>query len=134
MSVPKERIRALGGAKLGIICDPKDAILSNKTIKNLAKDVYGIHSHPLLSEKTLLELGMVQFSANGEFADRNIRESKNTECNEGKSTKHERKKKSVVAMGKILCTQKKLFEGIGRFKDSNNGELTWTHVQMKPTT
>jgi hypothetical protein len=71
ISVPKEAIRALGGAKLGIICILKGAKLSNKTVKNLVRDIYvtenGIHNHPLLSEKTLLELGMVQYSADGEF-------------------------------------------------------------------
>ena len=71
ISVPKEAIRALGGAKLGIICVLKGAKLSNKTVKNLVRDIYvtenGIHNHPLLSEKTLLELGMVQYSADGEF-------------------------------------------------------------------
>ena len=69
ISVPKEAIRALGGAKLGIICVLKGAKLSNKTVKNLVRDIYvtenGIHNHPLLSEKTLLELGMVQYSADG---------------------------------------------------------------------
>jgi hypothetical protein len=71
ISVPKEAIRSLGIAKLGIICVLKGANLSNKTVKNLVRDIYvtekGIHNHPLLSEKTLLELGMVQYSADGEF-------------------------------------------------------------------
>ena len=71
ISVPKEAIRALGGAKLRIICVLKGAKLSNKTVKNLVRDIYvtenGIHNHPLLSEKTLLKLGMVQYSADREF-------------------------------------------------------------------
>jgi hypothetical protein len=80
ISVPKEAIRGLGGAKLGIICVLKGAKLSNidnKIVKNLVRDIYvtenGIHNHPLLSEKTLLELGMVQYSADGEFADQNVK-------------------------------------------------------------
>jgi hypothetical protein len=134
ISVPKEAIRALGVAKLGIICVLKGAKLSNKTVKNLVRDIYvtenGFHNHPLLSEKTLLELGMVQYSADGEFADRNVKKIEKIEGN--KSMEDSSEKIGIAEMGKIVSTHKKLFEGIGRFKDLHNGEPILTHIQMKP--
>ena len=52
ITIPKEAIRALGGAKLAIMCVLKGVTLSNKTVKNLVRDVYvtanGIHIHPPL--------------------------------------------------------------------------------------
>ena len=114
ISVPKEAIRGLGGAKLGIICVLKGATLSNKTVKNIAKDIYvtenGIHNHPLLSEKTLLELGMVQYSADGRFAEHSVKKVDKA------SIKDSDDKRGGV-QEKIVHIHKKLFEGIGRFKD-----------------
>ena len=49
ISVPKEAIRALGGAKLGIICVLKGAKLSNKTVKNLVRDICDGKWYPRLS-------------------------------------------------------------------------------------
>ena len=134
ISVPKEAIRALGGAKLGIICVLKDATLSNKTVKNLVRDIYvtenSIHNHPLLSEKTLLELGMVQYRADGEFADQSVKKVEKIESD--KSIQDSREKSEIAKMEKIVSTHKKLFEGIGRFKDPHNDEPILTHIQMKP--
>ena len=134
ISVPKEAIRALGGAKLGIICVLKDATLSNKTVKNIVRDIYvtenGIHNHPLLSEKTLLDLGMVQYSADGEFAEQSVK--KIDKVDSDKSMQDSSEKTGIAQMEKIVSTYKKLFEGIGRFKDPYNGEPILTHIQMKP--
>ena len=119
ISVPKEAIRALGGAKLGIICVLKDATLSNKTVKNIVRDIYvtenGIHNHPLLSEKTLLDLGMVQYIADGEFAEQSVK--KINKVDSDKSVQDSSEKTGIAQMGKIVSTYKKSFEGIGRFKD-----------------
>ena len=41
-------------------------------------------------------------------------------------------KTGLAQMEKIVSTYKKLFEGIGRFKDPYNGEPILTHIQMKP--
>lgn len=72
INVPKDKIRALGGAQLGIICILKDATFSNRTVKNVVRDIYvienRIHDYPLLSEKTLLDLGMLKYSPEGKFA------------------------------------------------------------------
>ena len=108
----------------------KGATLSNKTVKNIAKDIYvtenGIHNHPLLSEKTLLELGMVQYSADGRFAEHSVKKVDKA------SIKDSDDKRGGVQMEKIVHIHKKLFEGIGRFKDPWNGEPILTHIQMKP--
>ena len=90
----------------------------------------GIHNHPLLSEKTLLELGMVQYSPDGEFADRNVKKIEKIESN--KSMEDSREKIGIAEMGKIVSTHKKMFEVIGRFKDPYNGEPILTHILMKP--
>ena len=79
----------------------------------------GIYNHPLLSEKTLLDLGMVQYSA--EFAEES-----------DKSMQDSSEKKGIAHMEKIVSTYKKLLEGIERFKDLYNGEPILTHIQMKP--
>lgn len=116
ITVPKEAIRALGGAKLGIIFLLKGATFSNKTVKNLARDVYvtenGIHNHPLLSEKTLLELGMVQYSAEGEFAERKIKKIEKTESNKDESKEDLAEKKGIAAMEKILSTHKNCLKAL----------------------
>jgi hypothetical protein len=134
ISVPKEAIRALGGVKVGIICVLKGAKLSIKTVKNLVRDIYvtenGIHNHPLLSEKTLLELGIVQYSADGELCNRNVKKIEKQESE--KSMEDSREKIGIAEMGKIVSTHKKLLEGIGRFKDPHNGEPILTNIQMKP--
>ena len=39
----------------------------------------GIHGYPLLSEKTLQELGMVQYSADGKFAEQSVKKIEKTE-------------------------------------------------------
>ena len=137
ITVSKEAIRALDGAKLGIICVLKGATLSNKTVKNLVRNVYvtenGIHNHPLLSEKTLLELGMVQYSADGKFADRKIKNvEKNVESNKEEFKEDLTEKKGIATMEKILSTHKKLFEGVGRLRDPHNDELILTHIHMNP--
>ena len=80
----------------------------------------------------MLELGMVQYSADGEFADRKIEKVEKTENSRKESTEDLMAKKGITAMEKILSTRKKLFEGIGRLRDPHNGELILTHIQMKP--
>ena len=90
----------------------------------------GIHGYPLLSEKTLQELGMVQYSADGKFAEQSVKKIEKTEC---VGTMQDSSEKSETAkMEKMVSTHKKLFEGIGRFKDPYNGEPILTHKQMKP--
>ena len=90
-----------------------------------------VHNHPLLSEKTLPEHGMVQYSADGEFADRKIRKVEKTENSRKESTEDLMEKGGFTAVEKILSTQKKLFEGIGRLRDPRNDEPILTHIQIK---
>lgn len=90
----------------------------------------GIHNHPLLSEKTLLDLGMVQYSADGEFEEESVK--KINKVARDKSMQDSSEKTGIAHMEKIVSTYKKLFEGIGRFKDPYNGEPFLTHIQMKP--
>ena len=80
----------------------------------------------------MLKLGMVHYSADGEFADRKIKKVEKTENSRKESTEDLMAKKGITAMEKILSTRKKLFEGIGRLRDPHNGELILTHIQMKP--
>ena len=49
-----------------------------------------------------------------------------------KSVQDSSEKTGIAQMEKIVSTYKKLFEGIGRFKDPYNGEPILTHIQMKP--
>jgi hypothetical protein len=140
ITIPKEATCALGGAELGIICVLKGATFSNKTVKSLTKDVYVIenetHTHPLLSEKTLLNLGMIRYSADGAFAEKRVLKTEwmdgttDVESNQPKEALHD--KKGTAAMEKILSTHKKLFKGIGKFKDPYSQEPILTHFQMKP--
>ena len=88
----------------------------------------GIYNHPLLSEKTLLDLGMVQYSA--EFAEESVK--KINKVASDKSMQDSSEKTGIAHMEKIVSTYKKLLEGIGRFKDLYNGEPILTHIQMKP--
>ena len=137
ISVPKEAIRALCGAKLGIIRVLKGASFSNKTVKNLRKDLYvienGIHTHPLLSEKTLIDLGMVQYSVDGKFASegRVLKTEKTNEIsNQTEDSSDE--KRGREEMEKIISTHKELFTGIGKLKDPQSHEPILTHIEMKP--
>ena len=91
----------------------------------------GIHNHPLLSDKTLLELGMVQYSADREVANRKIKKVEKTKDSRKESTEDLMEKKRITSMEKILSTHKELFEGIGRLRDPHNDELILTHIQIR---
>ena len=79
----------------------------------------------------MLKLGMVHYSADGEFADRKIKKVEKTENSRKESTEDLMAKKGITAMEKILSTRKKLFEGIGRLRDPHNDELILTHIQIR---
>jgi hypothetical protein len=128
---PKQKIYALNGEELEVIATIKDAKLSNKNAETLT-DLYiiedGIHKYPLLSERTLVNLGMIKYSAEGEFV---------MKVNAGENNGAEQKckpedKAPQKELRKILQKHKKMFHGIGTLKNPETGEPILTHIEMNP--
>ena len=126
---PKRKIYALNGEELEVIATLKDVKLSNQNAETLT-DLYviqdGIHRYPLLSEKTLINLGMIKYSTKGEFVKKvDARTDNETECKpEDESPKRE--------LRRILQKHKKMFHGIGTLKNPETGEAILTHIEMNP--
>ena len=101
--------------------------LSNKNAETLT-DLYvipdGIHKYPLLSERTLINLGMIKYSVEGEFVKKvDARTENESECKlEDEMPKRE--------LRRIVQKHKKMFHGIGTLKNPETGELILTHIEM----
>ena len=126
----KKRIRkiyALNGEELEVIATTKDVKLSNKNAETLT-DLYvlpdGIHKYPLLSERTLINLGMIKYTIEGEFVKKvDARTENESECKpEDELPKRE--------LRRILQKHKKMFHGIGTLKNPETGEPVLTHIEM----
>ena len=124
---PKRKIYALNGEELQVIATIKDVKLSNKYAETLT-DLYvipdGIDKYPLLSERTLINLGMIKYSIQGEFVKKvDARRKKERECKpEDELPKRE--------LRRILQKHKKMFHGIGTLKNPETGEPILTHIEM----
>ncbi|CAB4035190.1 Hypothetical predicted protein [Paramuricea clavata] len=112
---PKQKIYALNGEELEVIATIKDAKLSNKNAEILT-DLYviedGIHKFPFLSERTLMNLGMIKYSAEGEFV-------KKVDARQSNDKERKCKPEDKVPqeeLRKILQKHKKMFQGIGTLR------------------
>jgi hypothetical protein len=125
---PKQKIYALNGEELEVIATIKGTKLSNKNTEILT-DLYviedGIYKFPL-SERTLMALGMIKYSAEGEFVKKvDVRHSDDKE----RKSKSE-DKVPQEELRKILQKYKKMFQGIGTLKNPETGEPILTHIEM----
>ena len=124
---PKRKIYTLNGEELEAIATIKDVKLSNKNAETLT-DLYvipdGIHKYPLLSERALINLGMIKYSIEGEFVKKvDGRTENESECKlEDELPKRE--------LRRILQKHKKMFHGIGTLKNPETGEPILTHIEM----
>lgn len=128
---PKQKIYALNGEELEVIARIKDAKLTNKNAETFT-DLYiledGIHKHPLLSERTLLKLGMVKYSAEGEFV-KKVDVKVTDDTDKGSKVPN---KAPLQDLSNILLKHKKMFQGTGTLKNPESGEPILTHIEMNP--
>ena len=105
--------------------------MSNKNAEILT-DLYviedGIHKFPLLSERTLMNLGMIKYSAEGEFVkkvDARQSDDKERKCKSEDKVPQEE-------LRKIFQKHKKMYvrRGIGTLTNPETGEPILTHIEM----
>ena len=129
---PKQKIYALNGEELEVIARIKEAKFTNKNTETFT-DLYilqdGIHRHPaLLSERTLLNLGMIKYSAEGEFVKK--ADAKADDVTEKVCRVDVEDKSPLTDLGKIVQKHKKMFKGTGTLKNPESGEPILAHIEM----
>ena len=129
---PKQKIYALNGEELEVIARIKEAKFTNKNTETFT-DLYilqdGIHRHPApLSERTLLNLGMIKYSAEGEFVKK--ADAKADDVTEKVCRVDVEDKSPLTDLGKIVQKHKKMFKGTGTLKNPESGEPILAHIEM----
>ena len=107
-----KKITALGGASLDLLGCIKDVKIHNKNSEILST-LYvlrnGVYEHPLLSERSLLKLGMIKYNEEGEFLKRTVLQLSDSSPEILLNNDCEKRKLQM-----ILADHNCLFNGIGK--------------------
>ena len=106
-------------------------VIRNRTCGKVTKFVVvsgRIHSPPLISKETLMELGMLKIQPDGGFAEPNdLAVSK-----KGHSANTVKQEKGEQDLKDLITNYNHLFQGIGKIEDKKNGGEILGRLHMKP--